>query len=221
VPAKYLDAGFLPIPSTGKQPVHKHKGGVWKRDNCRQKLHLFNKAECIGLLLDEEGALFVLDFDTKASYEKLSAEFQEDFANCPLQKTRKGCHAFFARTPLLNKRGITDTARGLVDLKTGATLDIDMKTITASVENGVHTAGFLAVFPSPGKTWERSILTTKVAPISDELVNWLTARRKKEPDNAKKRKASANKKTGKKAKAAGGAAAAAAAANEVYIIEVF
>lgn len=185
--AAYLGGGLLPIPgrpsSGGKSPLfaHKPKAGqlLWTREVARKKLGEFT-TQYVGLLLDR--GLFVLDFDTAASFEDWRSCFPDAFAATVCCATRKGFHVWFKRSTLTDSLDLTDGPLGFiadpnggrgmkypVDIKTRTGVASDVRLPDGSIQK-YYTPGFLSVPPSPNKKWIRTPLTHDILIVPDAVV---------------------------------------------------
>ena len=119
----------------------------------------------LNLLLDD---LYVIDLDTTEAVEYFETiimpKFEQEFATCPLQKTRKGFHYFFVRP-----EGCThfNKARAYKD-EQGNAVEIDCCTIAST-----GTRGNINVFPSKNKSWVRSIHEYPPQVMTDRLYEYL------------------------------------------------
>ena len=175
----------LPIwsrPSGNKAPVNSHKAGSGYDEHCKKLVDEYRQPESraaaerslekdgwnLNLLLDD---IFVIDVDSEAAqafFNENLAHFGE-FQVCPLAKTRKGHHYMLRRPEACD---IVYKARSILD-DDGNVQEIDIITVTGAGDP--RTRGNLAVYPSPNKTWVRSIYDTEMPIMSDELHEWLKA----------------------------------------------
>jgi hypothetical protein len=138
----------------------KNNHAIWVDRVKREKWNL-------NLLIDD---LYVIDLDTPEAVDHFDREikpkFEEEFATCPLQKTRKGFHYFFVRP-----EGCThfNKARAYKD-EQGNPVEIDCCTIAST-----GTRGNINVFPSNNKVWIRSIHEFPPRVMSDRLYKYLDA----------------------------------------------
>ena len=176
----------IPLRSGGKNPAVCHKGGQWSRQNCSMYQSWDVGDKGIGLLLTD---LFVLDFDDNELFEKYRRQWSPHLDECPLQKTKSGYHAVWKRNARLDDACITDKARGLV--VDGNSIDIDVKTITASYmqdSSGTMraTSSVLVIASMSGNTgsdgnikkqWVRDPRDERVhlKEVPDEIAEWIIA----------------------------------------------
>ena len=161
-----------------KQPIYKHaaphdydavaaKMAAEMDGTAEQQAHWDRKLErcSLNMLLEE---LYVIDSDSPEASEWLQQEviprFADDFATCPMQKTRKGFHYIFQRPPNCDH---FNTARA-VTLADGRKPEIDICTITST-----GTRGNLNIWPSANKQWVRSIHECIPKAMSAELHAYL------------------------------------------------
>eukprot|EP00966_Prymnesium_polylepis_P261667 6044572-Prymnesium_polylepis.1 len=138
----------------------KNNRGIWVDRAKREKWNL-------NLLVDD---LYVIDLDTLEAVEHfdryIKPKFEEEFATCPLQKTRKGFHYFFVRP-----EGCThfNKARAYKD-EQGNPVEIDCCTIAST-----GTRGNTNVFPSKNKVWLRTLHEFPPKVMSQRLYKYLDA----------------------------------------------
>lgn len=162
----------VPVKYGTKEPaIAEHKGGAWSRlDAIKWFAGYIYRPVFLGVLLMDE---FVIDFDTNDLYKSMCKTFPE-LKEAPTERTKKGMHVFFRRTPEME----TMTDGPLRDPKTHEKLNIDFKTHTNSMHNGEFTKGLVVVTPSTDKSWlpGRSIHEVPVPYPSDALVAWIRER---------------------------------------------
>ena len=169
---RLIDLGITPIPAgPDKAPTWAHRGGVYKP-------HPSYFTRCINFNLLTGNTLFVLDFDHKDIYDWFEARFPRP-EHSALVKTSRGFHVYYRRTPLCDELELTDVARGLqwLEGEVGPDLDVDIKTRTGSLINGVYTSGNISAPPSLGKEWLVP-LTAQLPDLPDEIAYWLKDHRK-------------------------------------------
>jgi len=167
-------AVFVPVHTVEKKPVIKHRGGEWSHEMGAQWL---KRPECgasgfrVGMLLY---GLVVIDFDRAKLYPAWAAEFPELEA-APAERTRKGMHCYFLRCPAAEAADLTDGP--LNDPATGQKADVDVKTVTSSVVNGLRTGSLLVCAPSQNYEWlpGRSLLELDPNPMSSALLEKVSA----------------------------------------------
>jgi hypothetical protein len=119
----------------------------------------------LNLLLDD---LYVIDLDTPEAVEyfetTIMPKFEEEFASCPLQKTRKGFHYFFVRPTDCTHFNKARAYRN----EEGEPIEIDCCTCSST-----GTRGNINVFPSKNKVWLRSIHEYPPQVMSDRLYEYL------------------------------------------------
>jgi hypothetical protein len=150
----------------------------------------------MGLLCDQ--GLIVIDFDDTSGYEEMrAAGYAEFFDSTAMAKTRKGFHVFGLRTPLCDELELYDGPLYTYKESGDRTNPMDLKTITNSKTKIVgadgqpavyHTPGFCDVFPSPNKSWIRSVVECAPKPLPDALVRQLAEMRATVKPSTNKRK---------------------------------
>jgi len=145
----------MPVKRGVKSPMFRHKDGAWTWacfDRARAK-HV--PANDIGVLLQD---LCVVDVDTR----ELERDMEERFpvlTRVAKERTAKGAHYWFRRSPEADRDGYFDSH--------GArTHGVDFKT---RCRNG--TGGLVVVAPSTGKTWVRQPNETNMTPIPFDLLD--------------------------------------------------
>lgn len=160
-----------------KNPARKHMNGQWTMQNAVRHFEFRARPftlgrSTVGILLSD---MMVLDFDSSELYDKVVAKFPE-MEQTVRERTKKGMHIFFMRTPLVEELSLLDGARQFFGEEDGVALKLDLKTITSTT-----TSGFIVVAPSPGKEWITSLLDEKPQPLPDRLARWLAAARDANP----------------------------------------
>jgi hypothetical protein len=164
----------IPIVPGNKRPLvaHKVEKGVtpWTPEAAKRFFEDQNRANCY-LLGIRMVTLIAIDVDC----HELAADLMRRFpalASAPRQRTRKGAHFLFRRTPECDELRITDGARKLRE--NGADLPLDIKTVCRT-----KTGGVLVVWPSPEKSWEVPLLGLEPPPdLPSELAAWIWQRTK-------------------------------------------
>lgn len=175
--AKYPENVVIPIAKDTKRPLVCHKDG--QLDDWEYTFN-FNKNNWVknfdvGILIKN---LVCIDIDGRTMEEStewlkgLQKTYPEDFYECPLETTKKGYHTYFKR------KGFEHTTH----IDTLENMKVDVLTITDT-----GTANLVVCCPSSNKKWVRSIVDTKVKPMSDDLIAYLnsqikTTTKKKEKD---------------------------------------
>lgn len=163
-------ADDLLMPATkDKAPMYKHADNTWSWDLFQDFVTKKQEWTEYCILLR---SMVVLDFDDTA----LAYEWEEKYpvmTECPMQKTKKGVHYFFARTQLCDELKVYDKSRYLTDDQ-GRILEVDVKTVCST-----GTAGLIMVHPSSNKTWVRSLWDTPLPQIPEELVRAIAPKMKK------------------------------------------
>lgn len=112
--------------------------------------------------------LYVIDLDTPEAVQyfetTIMPKFEEEFASCPLQKTRKGFHYFFVRPTECTHFNKARAYRN----EEGEPIEIDCCTCSST-----GTRGNINVFPSKNKVWLRSIHDFPPQVMSDRLYKYL------------------------------------------------
>lgn len=158
--------------SGGKSPLWCHKGvatsELWRKWNESGKKNCTK-----GLVMVMRSDMIVIDVDDMEIATQLENDFP-DLLHTAAQRTSKGMHFFFKRTPSCNEHNIFDRARCLIDISNPKSfLPIDIKTVC---ENG--TGGVISLYPSPNKTWIRHLFDYNPIDLPNKLLDFLVARYK-------------------------------------------
>ena len=145
----------MPVRRGEKSPMFRHKNGAWTWacfDRARAK-HMPNNDICI-ILQD----LCVVDVDTR----ELEKDMEERFpvlTRVAKERTAKGAHYWFSRSPEADRDGYFDCHGARVH-------GVDFKT---RCRNG--TGGVVVVAPSTNKTWVRQPDESNVLPIPLDILD--------------------------------------------------
>lgn len=156
---------IVPIPTTAtKEPMYAFKDKttdtLWQSWNAKGINAIINgKAEGVSLLLRDDW--IVIDFDDKDQAENFETSVPE-FQQAPKQETRKGCHFYFRRTSACDANNLFCHIRPFEKIE----LDI----LTKRQEG--KEAGLISVYPSPNKTWVRSIYDTPLIDLPDKFIDF-------------------------------------------------
>ncbi|KAG2424976.1 hypothetical protein HXX76_014134 [Chlamydomonas incerta] len=148
-----------------KNPLYCHKNGTWDwpqfdklmaSDSTFGQLQpAFMGEHDIGILLH---SLCVVDVDSMAQASVLEERFPV-LKEAPRERTRKGMHYFFLRSPKADAEGYYD---GRAQREHG----IDFKTVCHT-----GTSGFVLVAPSTDKKWVAPLWEVAPFPIPDDLLH--------------------------------------------------
>jgi len=156
---------LVPVEPGGKFPIFKHAApGAWsehraERWRLRHPLHT-NYA----ILLK---SLCVVDVDSQAVADLLEGRFPV-LLTVPRERTRKGMHYYFARSPLADSDGYYDS-------RSPAMPGVDFKSRTST-----GTGGVIVAAPAEGKTWIAepwSFACASPKCIPDDLLQYIGAPR--------------------------------------------
>ena len=183
--ASGLDIMVMPLNSGNKNPKFRHKGGVYKDTE-----HVFKESEWIdkdrklcnyGWLLNDQ--IFCVDLDGFGETDELKKEsadnyfamisekFPDDVSRALIEKTRKGYHLIWKRTPALAE--LTDHTDAF---RHNNMRGIDIKTVCKAKTDEVPTQSILAVYPSNGKQWmdgHNPLEGSLIKECSDEFAEWI------------------------------------------------
>lgn len=121
-----------------------------------------------GLLLIMRHGLIVIDIDDEALALEMEAQFPL-IATTSIQKTSKGRHYIFKRTPECDTNKLYDKSRCVYNPSNpNEKLDIDIKTKCA---NG--TGGILSIYPSNGKQWLRPMTKYPPIPFPEDFLSFI------------------------------------------------
>ena len=178
---------FDPHTKEPKCPAFIHKGvpheemwDLWERkgrDRCDQ-----------GICLILRGDLIVMDVDDHSWCDRMEKSFPE-ITRTVIQRTKKGKHYFFKRTPGCDSANLLDGARQILSGTGQEKVPIDIKTVT-----GTGTGGVVVLCPSKDKHWQKgacfSMRETMLFP--DRLLQWIMLRRASSSEGGEKGKESSN-----------------------------
>ena len=139
---QYLRRNFprdilMPVRPGEKSPMFPHKNDAWSW-HLYDGVHNRRRLDVCVLLKD----LCVVDVDTRELEEELEAMFPA-LREAPKERTKRGAHYWFARSPEADRDGHFDARSPRI-------AGVDFKT---RCRNG--TAGVVVIAPSAGRTWVR------------------------------------------------------------------
>jgi len=145
---------LMPVKKGEKSPMFRHKSGAWtwaSFNRVRAK-HVPNNDICV-ILQD----LCVVDVDTRELEEDMEERFPV-LTWVAKERTAKGAHYWFRRSPQADRDGYYDSHGARIH-------GVDFKT---RCSNG--TGGVVVVAPSTGKTWVREPDVFNIIPIPFDLL---------------------------------------------------
>lgn len=155
--SKYPADVLMPTVPGTKRPRFAHSHDRWTWDKFDSSMATAGPGETsdVGVLLRD---LCVVDVDDEDTARRLEARFPALF-EAPLEKTSRGAHYWFERSPLAESRGYFD---GAAQRETG----VDFKSVCAS-----GTSGYVVVAPSQGKRWVRPLWIHPPFEIPDDVLD--------------------------------------------------
>ena len=198
-----IDVQIIPLRPDNKNPIVKHKGGVYDENKFiyKPKCWVTKNGEFnnFGWLMNEQ--LFCIDLDGVAdkklpkdewiqqkrdSADQYYQMFEEkfDLTGAWIEKTSKGYHIIWKKPTELQDLTLAIDAFKDADLP-----GIDIVTITKSVHNDIASKSILAVYPSNGKKWldgHNPLNGDAVFEPPTELVSWIKENIRKTKETNKK-----------------------------------
>jgi P4 family phage/plasmid primase-like protien len=157
-----------------KQPIISHKDKtteeLWSEWHEKWR-HRVMSNDLSDVLIILRAGLIVIDVDDAS----LATELEDRFVSMrttAIQKTRKGRHYFFQRSPACEELPLYDKSQGLVDAE-GRTLPIDIKTVCST-----KTGGLISIYPSRNKEWLRAPYDYPPIVLPEDIFEWIKTHRK-------------------------------------------
>jgi hypothetical protein len=162
--------------STSKHPAYSHKDkdsntlwNIWDKNLSKNGVNAFKK----GLLILLKQDLIVIDIDDNdyvKTFEKLFP-YVKNIDSLAIQKTSKGKHYFFQRSPKCDELKIFDGARKLYNGNNE--LPVDIKTVCST-----GTGGVISIFPSQNKEWISPLHYSVLMKIPDKILDFIITHQK-------------------------------------------
>lgn len=159
-----------------KAPLFVHKdvplSDLWRQWDDYLREMKKRKQKMAGVLLLIRGDMVVVDVDDRDTVSKLEMMFPQTLVTVS-QKTSKGMHYFFRRTPLCDALGLFDSSGDVKNPITKQKYPIDIKTVCKNRTTG----GVLSVCPSGSKSWVRPLyeMDVQMQNIPDDMVHWIVS----------------------------------------------
>lgn len=194
-----LDIQIMPLRADNKNPMRKHKGGVYNDSvifNPNNWYDKDNSKPCnFGLLMNEQ--VFCIDLDgvgdNAQQKAKSAAKYfamikdKYDLSGAWIEKTRKGYHLIWKKP-----KEMQDVTLATDAFKQAGLPGIDLVTITGSIHDGIASKAILAVYPSKNKQWldgHNPLQGDKLSEPPVNLVAWINENiNKTKPKNKTKTK---------------------------------